>query len=50
MLGKQASRIAQYGNLEIWTKDLEDGSKAVGLFNRGLFAAPLAVTWKDLGI
>jgi alpha-galactosidase len=49
-LGRQASRIAQYGSLEIWAKDLEDGSKAVGLFNRGMFAAPLTVTWNDLGI
>jgi len=49
-LGKQASRIVQYGHLEIWVKDLEDGSKAVGLFNRGLFAASLTVSWKDLGI
>ena len=34
-LGRQAARIAQNGPLEIWAKDLEDGSKAVGLFNRG---------------
>jgi alpha-galactosidase len=50
VLGKQASRIVQYGSLEIWSKDMEDGSKAVGLFNRGLFPAPLKVTWRDLGI
>ncbi len=50
VLGKQASRIVQYGSLEIWAKDMEDGSKAVGLFNRGLFPAPLTVTWRDLGI
>jgi alpha-galactosidase len=50
VIGKQASRIAQYASLEIWAKDLEDGSKAVGLFNRGLFPAQLTVTWKDLGI
>jgi alpha-galactosidase len=50
VLGKQASRIVQYGSLEIWAKDMEDGSKAVGLFNRGLFPSPLTVTWKDLGI
>jgi alpha-galactosidase len=50
ILGKQASRIVQYGSLEVWAKDMEDGSKAVGLFNRGLFAAPLTVTWKNLGI
>ena len=34
-LGKQAARISKSGDLEIWAKDLEDGSKAVGLFNRG---------------
>ena len=50
ILGKQASRIVQYDGLEVWSKELEDGSKAVGLFNRGLFPASLTVTWKDLGI
>ena len=50
VLGKQASRIAQYDGLEIWSKELEDGSKAVGLFNRSLFAASLTVTWKELGL
>jgi len=49
-LGKQASRLVQNGSLEIWVKELADGSKAVGLFNRGLFAAPLTVNWKDLNI
>ncbi|MEI6059516.1 MAG: NPCBM/NEW2 domain-containing protein [Bacteroidota bacterium] len=49
-LGRQASRIAQIENLEVWYKDLEDGSKAVGLFNRGLFPADLTVDWKDLSI
>ena len=50
VLGKQASRIAQNGSLEIWVKDLEDGSKAVGMFNRGMFAASHSVSWKELGI
>jgi alpha-galactosidase len=50
VLGKQASRIVQYDGLEIWSKELEDGSKAVGLFNRGLFPSSLTVTWKELGI
>ncbi len=49
-LGKQASRIVQYENLEIWSKDMEDGSKAVGLFNRGLFSASLTLGWQDIGI
>ncbi len=50
VLGKQAARLGQAGSLEIWVKDLEDGSKAIGLFNRGLFAATLTVNWKDLNI
>ncbi len=49
-IGKQASRILKDGNFEVWVKELEDGSKAVGLFNRGLFTAPIAVNWNDLGI
>lgn len=32
-LGKQASRILDADGKQIWIKDLEDGSKAVGLFN-----------------
>jgi alpha-galactosidase len=32
-LGRQARRVMQDGPAEVWAKDLEDGSKAVGLFN-----------------
>jgi alpha-galactosidase len=49
-LGKQASRIWMDGDLEIWAKDMADGSKAVGLFNRGEMDAPIKVTWAQLGI
>ena len=31
-------------------RDLEDGSKAVGLFNLGDAPAKLAVSWTDLGL
>lgn len=34
-LGKQAHRISKDENVEVWAKDMEDGSQAVGLFNRG---------------
>ena len=34
-LGKQAMRVAGDGDLLVYAKELEDGSKAVGLFNRG---------------
>jgi alpha-galactosidase len=48
-LGRQAARIAKDGSLEIWAKDLEDGSKAVGLFNRGEDDATITVKWSELG-
>ncbi len=49
-LGKQAGRVAQHGNLEVWAKQMEDGSKAVGLFNRGRIESPVTVKWSDLGV
>ena len=49
-LGKQASRVFKDGDIEIWAKDLEDGSKAVGLFNRGTWKSETKVRWSDLGI
>ncbi len=34
-LGKQAKRVATLGALDVFLKELEDGSKALGFFNRG---------------
>jgi len=33
-LGRQATRLATDGPIDVFVKDLEDGSKAVGFFNR----------------
>ena len=49
-LGHQASRVAQNESLEVWAKDLDDGSKAVGLFNRGEEDAPVTANWSDVGV
>ena len=49
-LGRQAGRVAKSGDLEIWAKDLEGGSKAVGLFNRGEDQASMTLKWSDLGL
>jgi alpha-galactosidase len=49
-LGKQAARIAKNGDLEVWAKDMEDGSKAVGLFNRGKAETKVTANWSDLGL
>ena len=34
-LGKQARRIIVNKNIQVWVKEMEDGSKAVGVFNLG---------------
>lgn len=49
-LGSQAKRIWQNGDKEIWLKVMEDGSKVVGLFNRGFFDTEIIADWKNLGI
>jgi alpha-galactosidase len=49
-LGKQARRISKDENIEVWTKKMEDGTLAVGLFNRGEFENPVTIRWSDLGI
>ena len=49
-LGKQASRISKNGEAEVWAKDLEDGSKAVGLFNRGNNKIDVAADFNSLGL
>jgi alpha-galactosidase len=49
-LGRQAVPVFKDGNLEVWAKDLEDGSKAMGLFNRGEEPTAVTATWSALGI
>ena len=49
-LGKQAHRISKDGDLEIWAKDLQDGSRAVGLFNRSNEKADVTANFKQLGL
>lgn len=48
-LGRQARQV-EVGGHEILVKDLEDGSKAVGLFNVGSEPAEVRVAWTDLGL
>jgi alpha-galactosidase len=49
-LGKQAIRVSKRGELSVWVKELEDGSKAVGLFNLGTSEDDVSATWADLGV
>jgi alpha-galactosidase len=49
-LGRQAARVSQTGELEVWARELEDGSRAVGLFNRGYLPARVTATFATLGL
>ncbi len=49
-LGKQAGRAVKAGDLEVWAKEKEDGSRAVGLFNLRPREAKVTVRWSDIGI
>jgi alpha-galactosidase len=48
-LGHQARRVKKTGDLEIWSKQLQDGGRAVVLLNRSPAPAKIAVSWTDLG-
>ena len=48
-LGVQGRRVRDDGDLEVWSKPLADGGRAVILFNRGADAKPIAVDWTELG-
>jgi alpha-galactosidase len=49
-LGRPGRRVARDGPLEVWARPLEDGSLAVGLFNRGGQRTTVTARWSDLGV
>jgi len=49
LAGRQGLRVLKQGNLEAWSKTLQDGSRAVVLLNRGTEASEISVSWEDLG-
>lgn len=49
-MGKPGYRVSRDGDKEVWVRNLEDGSYAVGLFNRGETEAKVTASWTDLGI
>ena len=48
-LGKVGVKVRDDGDLEVWVKQLADGSRAVVLFNRGLTTENMSVTWTEMG-
>ena len=49
-LGSQARRIIKDGDREVWTKDMQDGSKVIGLLNRSMETKTMTLRWQDLQI
>lgn len=47
--GKQAVPVYKSGNIQIWLKELEDGNKAIGIFNLGVATEKVTVHLSDLG-
>ena len=48
-LGQQGRRVSKNGDLEVWSRPLKDGSRAVILFNRGANSSQIEAKWADLG-
>jgi alpha-galactosidase len=48
-LGQQGRRVKKTGDLEVWSKQLQDGGRAVALINRGPAAAKISAAWTDIG-
>lgn len=49
VLGRQGRRIHKDGDLEVWAKQLADGSRAVVLLNRAVGPREITARWQDLG-
>ena len=48
-LGKTGVKVRDDGDLEVWVKQLADGSRGVVLFNRGLTSEKMTVKWTEMG-
>jgi alpha-galactosidase len=44
-LGREGHRVSKNGDLEVWSRPLKDGGRAVILFNRGTAPSDISVTW-----
>lgn len=49
-MGKPGYRVYKNGDTEVWERQLEDGSKAVGLFNRGASETNVTAMWTSLNL
>lgn len=48
-LGREGERVWKNGELEIWAKQMKDGSRALVLLNRGPSEKTITASWEDIG-
>jgi alpha-galactosidase len=48
-MGIQGKRVKKMDDVEVWSKQLADGGRAVALVNRGSSTAKITATWQDIG-
>lgn len=49
-LGMQGRKVFDGGATQVWMKPLSRAARAVILFNRGSVAAPITVSWEQIGL
>jgi hypothetical protein len=49
-LGKQATPVIKEGDVQVWVKELADGTKAVGIFNLGTQTASYSLSMEKAGM
>ncbi|OIR05749.1 alpha-galactosidase A precursor [mine drainage metagenome] len=47
-LGKEAKQVLKNGTFQVWVKELEDGSHAVGIFNLSDNYQTIQINWNDI--
>ena len=50
ILGKQARRIRDDGDIEVWLKELSGNRVAVALLNRSSESADITINWDEIGV
>ena len=48
-LGSEGRRVLKDGDLEVWVKQMQDGSRAVVLLNRAVTEKEIAFSWENIG-
>src|SRR6266702_3683276 len=48
-MGRQGRRVRKDGDLEVWAKQMQDGSRSVVLLNRDTSQREIAVSWEEIG-